>query len=184
MARLNKPRGVEGVLTWNKFKKAVSEAAKKPRKKEHGPIENLNPNGPGSIYPLTLPPPADKRCAARTGKGSQCLKYAMRGATRCSFHGGHREVPAHKGTIRLLAQGEIDSRDQMIEARKQLYDLRPSREDVAYIRQIIRDKGQRPSPPRILEGIIAMKADSEGVAFRRWQKAMKLIMNQKREQEQ
>lgn len=184
MARLNKPRGVEGVLTWNKFKKAVSEAAKKPRKKEHGPIENLNPNGPGSSYPLTLPPPADKRCTAIAKSGSQCLLYAMQGATRCQIHGGHRENPANRATIRLLSKGAIDRRDQMIEARKQLYDLRPSREDVAYIRQIIRDKGQRPSPPRILEGIIAMKADSEGVAFRRWQKAMKLIMNQKREQEQ
>lgn len=165
--KLRKPKGVK-TQPWKEFMKEVAEAASKPSKRRSGPIENLPPNEKGSIYPMVIPPPDEQRCEATTKAGTRCQRYKMNGATRCQAHGGHREVPRHKATIRLWNKGVIASRDQALDARAELASMKIPMAERQIIREALHAKNHRANPIKMLQGVKAFRADNEGIAYRRW----------------
>lgn len=164
---LRKPKGVK-TAPWKEFMAEVADAASRQSKKTSGPVENLEPNGKGSIFPLVIPPPDEQRCQATTNKGTRCQRYRMRGASRCQVHGGHREAPRNKATIRLWHKGQITGRDQAIDARAELAAMKVPMAERQIVRDALRSKGHRADPIKLLHGIKAMRADNEGISYRRW----------------
>jgi hypothetical protein len=159
----------KGVLGWDDFVQAVGEAAQGAKRGGRGPVENLTQAGDAS--PLW---PAARVCAFVRKDGSRCKSWPMRGALHCLKHGGYREVPAHKATIRLYRTGQIAEHGDERRASQGLQAYTP--QDRQAVKNAIRETGaqrRRATARLMLEGLQAMHQDDNGIAWRRWIEAVK-----------
>lgn len=152
--------------TFPEFVRKVEAAAAKPKRG--------NPKGsPGNLLKRTdgeffWPIREDRQCVFIHTKGDKagqrCGAWAMRGGTRCARHGGYREQPGHKATIRRL--GIIQAQHARSLANKQLRRSPPKIRQ--QVETTLEHEGLPLSPVTILQGIDALQTDDNGKAWRRF----------------
>lgn len=160
--------------TFEQYVAEVAEAARRcpPRKKYTTTPKQMANLVPG-MGGRNVPKP-HQRCtfvSARTGK--HCKNWRMRGSYRCRCHGGYRQNPRHKGTIRLYTQGYLTDALQTKQSADAIKEQIPHqiRQQVT---QHIKDRytragyrGRRPTAENILLAARALIDDPTGKAYRR-----------------
>lgn len=114
-----------------------------------------------------------KRPCDFTRNGVRCLVYAMRGATRCHFHGGYRQNPSHPATIRLLTEGRLTAVTANKQAWQALIHIRTTPVGASAereARQVMQSHGQNITGQSLLEGTLALlRIDNDaGKSWRGW----------------
>jgi hypothetical protein len=149
-------------------------AIKQAKNKNHpgGPVENMKPFDPAWLW--AQPIPDHKRCdftfsdtarnRAKDRVGNRCGRWAMDGATRCPSHGGYRQNPEHKATVRRLADVEALARDSA--ALAVIRNANPH--DAQHVKSTMQQRGLPLSPQTIAQGIDALTHDDNGKAWRRF----------------
>jgi len=90
---------------------------------------------------------AAPRCQATRRNGQPCGAAALRGARRCSAHGGRVDVPGHRHNLRRWLNGDIERsmsrRDEVVEGRA-LWSAMSFRERQAFVgslpAKVVRDE--------------------------------------------
>lgn len=158
--------------SWQEYVSQVEDAARSAPKKSHGPVENLIPCQ--YAYLLDNPKYEERRCKHISKKtGARCKRWSMRGADRCPGHGGYRQNPSHKATVRLFKMGEIDRQTAHKQARQIIYDEHRDTEAHRQARSAVKAAGAPLHAALILEGIRAFEMDDNGRAWRRWKASLK-----------
>lgn len=151
--------------TFAEFVQKVEAAAAKPRPNRPGAAHQLQKNSEGEFLWPVRP---DRQCHFVHTKGDKagqrCGAWAMRGGTRCARHGGYREQPGHKATIRRL--GIIQAQHARSLANKQLRRSPPKIRQ--QVETTLEHEGLPLSPVTILQGIDALQTDDNGKAWRRF----------------
>lgn len=107
-----KATGRRSPTSWEAYLARVRKAAEPAmkRKPHHGPVENLRPYD----FPLQHPAPDERRCTAITSKGARCKRWTIAhpDATLCVLHGGLREAPEARATIRAYKRGAHEDQNE------------------------------------------------------------------------
>ncbi len=112
-------------------------------------------------------PPDEFRCVFINKNGRRCKKWRMRGATRCSKHGGLRENPEHPASAKRI-DWWTRIRQEPGNRAKPSQDIATARleQDVA---NALKSKGLPHSDrDRLREGAELLRMDDGGTAWRRW----------------
>lgn len=156
MARTPQQRLMRPQQGWKAFAAAV-EASGDRRRRGKGSQLHLVPKD-ASAFAVA------PRCSVirQGGAGERCRCPAVRGASRCYWHGGLLEVPAHPGNRKQLEK--YHARIARAAARTQTYLLpREARQQAA-----LHYRGAGRDWHAILAGAQAYLQDDGGLAFRRW----------------
>lgn len=71
------------------------------------------------IRPFWLqPPPKERRCGAKTRSGKPCMKWALRGRTRCKLHGGLSTGPKTPEGIEAIRKANTKHGQRTLEKQK------------------------------------------------------------------
>ncbi len=149
-------------MPWAEYAQRVLEAASKPRRR------NPHAKGRPTTVSLYKKPTPDRQCDFVKKTGQRCGCWAMKGAERCSAHGGYRQNPEHPASFKRL--DEILDRAEETKANTTIY-TKMNPKSVHLVQETLRAEGLPCRPTLVVEGMHAYELDDNGAAFRRWRTA-------------